>query len=184
MKTFSTLLLLLYISFSSPGQQTTSDSGFTNTAEAKNQMVNGVKDGKWIEYEDDNGNFTRKENSSLYELAIYKQGKPTGIVRCYSNNGTLHSKATYVNGKMDGVYTFYLSGKVVHEIPYKNGIIDGVAKNYYDNGTLSAETPYTYGKINGTEKVYSENGKLQKEILYKKGKMKEEKYYDKNGNPL
>jgi hypothetical protein len=43
------LILIVAVLFSIAGfaQQ---DSGFTNKAEAKNLIVNGLKEGKWIEY--------------------------------------------------------------------------------------------------------------------------------------
>lgn len=177
-------IIFLFFTISGFGQETTSDSGFTNKNEATNTIVNGSKDGKWIEYEDENGNFTRKENSTFYELTIYKAGKSSGIARRYYNNGTLESESPYKNGKIDGTSKIYLSGKVVREIPYKEGMIDGIAKYYYDTGVLSAETPFEKGKINGIEKVYSEKGKLVREVIYKHGKVKGKKYFDENGNPL
>jgi antitoxin component YwqK of YwqJK toxin-antitoxin module len=184
MKSYLVLILSLYFTFTALGQQNPPDSGFTNKGEATNQVVNGQKEGKWIEYVDENGNFTRKENATSYELAVYKAGKLFGIVRCYYNNGMLESQATYLNGKMNGIHKLYLSGKIAHEIPYKDGEIDGVAKYYYDSGKISAETPYSNGKINGTEKVYSESGTLVREIVYKHGNVKGKKYYDKNGNQI
>lgn len=181
MKTLLFLIFLSYISTATFAQQ---DSGFTNKAEATNLMVNGIKDGKWIEYEDENGNYTRKESSVFYELTIYSAGKSTGIARRYYNNGVLESESPYKNGKIDGTSKIYLSGKVVREIPYKDGKIDGLARYYYDTGILSAETPYTNGKINGTEKLYSEKGKLIRETTYKHGNVKKKKFYDENGNVL
>lgn len=184
MRTFLILIVSLYFTLTAFAQQNPPDSGFTNKLEATNQLVNGQKEGKWIEYIDENGNFTRKESATSYELAIYKSGKLFGIVRCYYNNGMIESVATYLNGKMNGIHKLYLSGKIAHEIPYKDGEINGIAKYYYDNGKLSAETPYTHGKINGIEKVYSENGTLLREIIYKHGNVKEKKYFDKNGNEI
>jgi hypothetical protein len=46
MKPFLILILSLSFTISAIGQQ---DSGFTNKAEAKNEMVNGMKEGKWVE---------------------------------------------------------------------------------------------------------------------------------------
>ena len=43
-------IVLLAFTLTAFGQQEWADSSFTNKAEAKNLMVNGLKDGKWIEY--------------------------------------------------------------------------------------------------------------------------------------
>lgn len=62
--------------------QTPPDSGFTNKAEAKNLMVNGLKEGKWIEYYDTDLNLSGSgekildfpvEEAYLYDLYINGQ---------------------------------------------------------------------------------------------------------------
>ena len=47
MKYFLALILSLSFSLAVFAQ---ADSGFTNKAEATNQMVNGLKEGKWLQY--------------------------------------------------------------------------------------------------------------------------------------
>jgi antitoxin component YwqK of YwqJK toxin-antitoxin module len=85
-------------------QQNLPDSGFTNKAEAKNQMVKGKKEGKWVEYDSDShsidfGGYNRRlkdtgRNSLYYRLIIYKTGVPYGIVRDYLKNGRLYLEET------------------------------------------------------------------------------------------
>lgn len=50
MKAFSIMILSLYFASITFGQQDYPDSGFTNKAETKNLTVNGVKQGKWLEF--------------------------------------------------------------------------------------------------------------------------------------
>jgi antitoxin component YwqK of YwqJK toxin-antitoxin module len=153
------LLLLFTYPLLLPAQQ---DSlGFTNKAEAKKLTAKGVKEGKWIEYfNQDNPNY-KDTNAPSYRLTIYKTGKPYGIVHYYYNNGALLS-----------------------ETPYKDGIINGILTLYYKNGKIKRKTPFVNGVINGIEKEYYENGKLKKETTYNNDVAGTIKDYDKNGNEI
>ncbi|HTB30831.1 MAG TPA: hypothetical protein VK808_02330, partial [Bacteroidia bacterium] len=56
-------IIFLFIALGAFGQDYP-DSGFTNKAEAKNLMVNGLKEGKWVEYQDMMGNFNTDTHST------------------------------------------------------------------------------------------------------------------------
>lgn len=94
------------------GQHTQLDSGFTNKADATNQTVNGIKEGKWIEYFDSSGHGTDNTNSVYYKLTIYKKGKQF-------ERGT----------------DYYKSGKILKECYYTDGKKNGIAKWYYEGGS-------------------------------------------------
>ena len=116
MKILLSFLFSFSFLISSFGQQTQTntlypDSGFTNKAEATNQLKHGLKDGKWFEYLDSNGNITSNKNTPYYSLTVYKDGKAYGIARSYYKTGTLQG-----------------------ELPYKNGEINGLYKGYYESG--------------------------------------------------
>src|SRR5665213_1795900 len=156
------LILILFISltFSAFGQQPEySDSGFTNKAEAKNLIVNGLKEGKWIEWILQNidniritSDSTYAYEASYYRLILYKKDKPTGIVRWYYMNGNLFSETPFTNGKENGLERqYYRSGELEHETKYANGKEVGIEKSYYASGKINDETPYIKGKINGIE---------------------------------
>ncbi len=66
------LILSLSMTITAFGQQ---ENSFTNKTEAKNQMVNGMKEGKWIEYDDSDYKLTTDENAAYYRLSIYHEGK-------------------------------------------------------------------------------------------------------------
>ena len=51
-------------------------------------------------------------------------------------------------------------GANVYELPYKNGQMDGVAKEYYPSGKIKIEEPYKNGQIDGVAKAYDESGKV------------------------
>ncbi|HTB07840.1 MAG TPA: hypothetical protein VK806_12880 [Bacteroidia bacterium] len=120
MKPLLTLILFLSLGIAAFGQDYP-DSGFTNKAEAKNLMVNGLKEGKWIEYADDKG-FTEDTTAPYYLLIVYKKGKTFGITR------------------------LYVFGRLHDETPYVNGIPNGTEKTYNDDGTLRMIVTFRDGK--------------------------------------
>src|ERR1700722_12669170 len=106
MRHFPFILLFFFVACNNV---TYTDQSFINRKEAKNLKVNGVKEGKWVEY---GFLFWIVRSDTLsYTLTIYKHGVPYGMVRKY-----------YMNGKLDG------------ETNYKDGKPDGVATGYYKNG--------------------------------------------------
>lgn len=77
---------------------------------------------------------------------------------------------------------YYKGGKLRREIPYKNGIRDGIKKLYYPNGNLEMEIPYENGIKEGIEKLYYPSGELHRATVYSNKDVVKEVYYDKNGN--
>jgi antitoxin component YwqK of YwqJK toxin-antitoxin module len=184
MKSIGIILLLCFISHGSFAQ---ADSGFTNKAEAKNLTVNGLKEGKWVEYISFNDKLATDSNClcDSYRLTIYVGGKPSGIVRQYNITGELSSIVYYARGKKKGkLKEFYGNGKLSREINYTNDMENGLERRYYENGILRSVFPFTYGGVNGIAKTYYEDGKLKSEITYKNSEPITIKNYDENGNEI
>ena len=77
----------------------------------------------------------------------------------------------YTRKPVNGVVcSYHHNGNVSVEIPYKDGIKDGIARYYYESGIIESETPYKNNVVDGVEKVYYENGELRGETSFKKGK--------------
>lgn len=205
-KAFFILSIFSFFAVTTIGQQ---DSGFTNRAEAKNLMVNGLKEGKWVEYLRRDSTAT---DTTWYKLSIYKAGMIIGKSRIYYDGEYgkyVAEEIPYINGKINGISKeYYKGGKLKYEIPYTNNKINGVmkgywetsalagkypytndekngvVKGYYENGRLAGETPFTNGKENGVEKRYDENGKIESETTYTNGVVDTTKNYDKYGNEI
>jgi antitoxin component YwqK of YwqJK toxin-antitoxin module len=140
------------------------DSGFTNKAEAKNQMVAGKKEGKWLEYLDTLKKPASENNASYYSLTVYKADKAEGIKRYYTKLGVLLGVYPFVDGKKNGtVKEYYSSGKLSALFPFLDGKLEGVVKTYYENGKLKSEETDKNDKLNGSYKEYYENGNLKEE---------------------
>jgi len=173
-----TLILILSFSFTLTafGQESlvdSPDSGIINKAkiiaEAKNLMVRGKKEGKWMEYRNREGDISADTNSPYYSLSVYRKGKPYGIVRVYDEeSGKLFSELPYdAKGKENGIEKqYYESGKIEYERTYVNDKRNGILKEYYESGKLEMENQWTADELIGVSKFYYESGKLQEEDSY------------------
>jgi len=183
------LLYLICCSLLMASLPAMAQNGFTNKAEAKNKMKNGIKDGKWIEYLDGNQQVTTG-TPEYYSLAEYKDidhqiekcrkilsncfsiPPVYGTRRIYYMSGILYKEVPYATDphhlytESGVVKAYYKSGALWYEIPYINGVEKGVEKEYYENGKLLKEKPYPDGKRTGVEKAYFESGQLQMETPY------------------
>lgn len=67
--------------------------------------------------------------------------------------------------------TIHKTNKSSAEIPYENGLKNGLAKQYYANGNIWKESPYKDGKLEGVVKVYDRDGRLTRSAEYTNGKL-------------
>src|SRR5665213_1576388 len=68
--------------------------GFTSKAEARNNIDSSMKQGKWVEYLDENEDIS-DDTTIYYRLTIYKNDVPTGIAREYYHSGNLRNDTLY-----------------------------------------------------------------------------------------
>lgn len=172
------LFLLLFIV--ACNTVTINEQGFTNRAEAKNLKVDGVKEGKWVEY----GYliwFIRFDTLD-YTLIEYRHGLPVGIVREYYMNGKLKGEVHYsMDGKRNGLASgYYKNGVLRAENNFTNNEYNGTAKAWFDNGQMDSEATYINGLQNGVVRHYHPNGKLESETTWKDGKEISTKDYPEN----
>ena len=145
------------------------EQGFTNKAEAKNEIINHYKEGKWFEYRDSSFHVTEDTNAPFYSLITYKTGKIDGVLRFYYKSGKLFKEAPYSDGKVNGISkVYYEDGKLKGEVFLKDDKEVGVGNFFYESGQLRAKTPYTDDKKNGVEKWYYPNGNIKRELAYKR----------------
>jgi len=160
-------------------------NGFYHKSEARNQLVDGLKEGKWVEYLDVGSVVTKDTTVPYYRLTVYKAGKPFGMVREYHRNGNLASETPYIDGKINGVEKWYYdNGALWLEIPFANNIINGVQKDYFQDGKFNWEIPYKAGIKNGIGKEYYPDGKLKSETAYANDLAGATKTYDENGKEI
>lgn len=184
--------------------------GFTNKVEAKNETINGLKQGKWLEYLKMSSNYqlisTFEDSATYYRLVNYKDDNFEGIERFYEVNGKLLSEVEFVNGKANikiyydngilrnetpltngqangVVRTFHENGQLSSEKIFTNGLANGISKTYYKNGKISFENTLLNNKLNGTSKFFNEQGQLASETFFENNVgTGTTKFYDENGN--
>ncbi len=166
--------------------QLSTQPGFTHISEATNRKVNGLKQGKWVEYLDAGFKETEvKSKAGYYRLvqyeagkicgtrlifyisgelfgeASYKMGERTGMLKNYYKNGQQKVVTSYVNGKANGPNTeYYENGKILRTSSFQNDKQEGLTRKYFNTGELQWIRPYSYGLTHGIEKTYDEKGQL------------------------
>ena len=93
----------------------------------------------------------------------------------YHESGQLKAEYNYKNGKLDGfAREYYENGQLIAEGNYLNGKLEGISKMYYESGQLKSENSYKDNLLNGISKTYYENGQIKEELNYKDGQVIEE----------
>ncbi len=65
-------------------------------------MLNGAKEGKWVESMDSNENYNKGcKRCLLYSNKVYKAGKPAGVVHTYFKNRKIKTETAYTDGKKE-----------------------------------------------------------------------------------
>ena len=111
----------------------------------------------------------RKNEVSKEVLEYTDSSRLNSVAKEYRNDRLL--KETFVKNKEIVLETeYYANGKLAREIPLKDGLINGEAKDYYENGKIRSTATFVNGHIDGVVKEYNQAGKVIKETLYKNGK--------------
>ncbi len=126
------------------------------------KIINGKKEGKWIEYYD---------NGNIETIEYYKNDKLDGEYRKYYPNGQIQRIEHFKNNSLNGkVISYYENGNKKREYTYKNNLLDGKFIKYYEDGTISSIQNYKNNKLNGKSIVYYSNGNINEITYYKDGK--------------
>lgn len=152
-------------------------------------VVNGQKEGTWIEYFNSNTYLPKKianyekgklngvfmeidKTGSITKVAEYKNDKLNGQVSEWYRGGRLSKLNTYKDGIMDGEQILcYEKGGNLEVANYKNGYRNGLTTWYYEGGVKKMTIEYKDGQFNGLQQSFYKDGSLQKEATYKDGKL-------------
>ena len=98
----------------------------------------------------------------------------TGTLNIYREGNWLFSEVPFKNGLRDGVQKdYYKNGKLRWSGFFKNGKLEGKTKSFYENGNIELEENHVNGLQDGIIKEYYENGKIKSERPMKMGKKTE-----------
>ena len=151
------------------------DYGYFGKLIFEGEYMNGVKNGKGIEYLDGEINFEGE----------YKNGEKNGKGKEYFHNKKLIFEGEYKNGKRNGIGNSYYFNieTICFKGNYRDGIRNGKGKEYNRlSGEILFEGEFLYGhKIKGKE---YDKGKVEYEGEYLYDRKWNGKGYDENGNLL
>lgn len=136
----------------------------TNTAGMVTEVgfvLNGCKTGSWTSY--------FPEDGKIKSVTNYINGALNGPTIQFSNRGQLEKVSNFTNNEFDGKYAEYNYGKVVKEMDYKNGVLEGFVREYDRTGKLQKETQFKNNKVHGFLKHYNDQGEVVLEYEYKNG---------------
>lgn len=104
---------------------------------------------------------------------------------CWNEEGKLIADIPYVQGSLEGVSRYYYpSGAIQEEIPYHKGEINGKAISYDQNGSLVESTEYVNGIKTGVSTSFWENTNPQFNELWKDDLLQEGQYFQKDSTPI
>lgn len=123
-------------------------------------------------------------NGKLASETTYEKGVIMGPGRSFDAEGRLIRVVNHVNGKRDGETIDYWADKpdvVQRAVPYKNDLVEGVAKGFYLSGKIKWERPFRNNKQHGVEKQYSADGAVEKTLYWLDGTQVSEEEYRAKG---
>lgn len=151
--------------------------------------ANGKKQGPWIK---------KYPDGKIQYEGTFKDDKPTGLFRRYSEEGILQSElnynpaedkayaifyhpdgkkageGTYIARKKEGLWKFYAStgeGYLISEEYYQLDVRSGVTQRYYPDGSLAEKLVFDQGVKTGQWVQYYPDGKLCLRAEYIAGKL-------------
>ena len=125
------------------------------------------------------------EAGKLKKEIAYKNGEFDGVYRTYLESGQVSIEQFFKNGERDGLSSFYYDdGSLFYTENYANGQKEGQVKRLYKNGNTWIIERYKKGQKNGTWEEYYDDGTLKYEAKWEKNVLKEEHFYDENGDEV
>ncbi len=101
-------------------------------------------------------------------VEVSDTGRGRQIKRIFSSDGRLWKEIPYKDGLKDGIeFWYYSNGNVQWEVEWENGTAQGMEKEYYQSGSLMKQVPWKSGVKNGWEERYDEWGKLTEKVFWK-----------------
>ncbi|MCB2195629.1 MAG: TonB family protein [Bacteroidetes bacterium] len=130
------------------------------------------------------GEYLYKYNGKIQVQGQFEQNYAVGKW-IYTPGKDFRIEGNFLNNRKNGVWKYYSNDRLISEIRFKEGVLDGKATGYYENGQVAANTAYADGHLEGEYIAFHENGNIKEKSNYTEGKLDGlfEKF-DKNGEPV
>ena len=146
-------------------------SGWTLEQNYKNGKPEGIYTEKWF-------------NGKLKETGNYTDSLLNGIQKKWYANGNPESEINFKNDYRSGDYTLYHTNGVIKEKGTYNdsALFQGIVTNYDRSGKIVAQISYENGKLDGPMTYFYPNGNKETEFFNSKDVLTKEVSYDLKGN--
>lgn len=105
-----------------------------------------------------------------------------GVSRAWNEEGKLMAEIRYAKGELEGPSIYYHpNGAVWKHSPHEKGALHGTQKVFLENGALFQVSDYKRGEKEGLSLRYWENGEVTYRENYEEGRLMEAQYFDLNG---
>lgn len=122
------------------------------------------------------------ENGNPKQWVEIVNGRAFGRYQEWHANGVMSIFAKVIGGDADITigaqknwlfdeisYVWDEEGRLIAELPYCQGSLEGVAIEYHPNGQIWKRTPYSKNKLDGVAEIYKSNGELLQQTSYIQG---------------
>lgn len=108
-----------------------------------------------------------------------------GVSRVFDDQGRIVAQITYEKGALEGPSFYYFpTGQLEKEIHFVKNKMEGDFLEYHLDGSLKSKTAYHLGLKNGESVGYFENTQTAWVEEYQQDLLQEGTYFDENGKPL
>ena len=128
---------------------------------AKGQVINGVRNGTW--------NTFHPGTNNIKTLTTYINGRKSGAEIALDENGRIVELNEFKNDVPHGLAIKYRFGRVLEEMNYKDGQLNGPFKIYNEQAKLQRSGSFKNGKQHGLLQYYDDNGNVTLEYTYENG---------------
>jgi hypothetical protein len=126
-------------------------------------IAGGKKTGVWVTYYNDTKNYPRI-------IASYADGVLEGPYMEVNNYGQYEMVAHYSQSKLHGRVAKYNLTRLVEEMYYQDGLLEGPYTLYFPNSEVKQRTAeFKKGKEDGIIRFYNDQGKITMEYEYRNG---------------
>ncbi|MBA2368416.1 MAG: hypothetical protein H0V82_05260 [Candidatus Protochlamydia sp.] len=106
-----------------------------------------------------------------------------GLSTAWDEDGHLIAEIPYVQGVLEGMANYYhRCGKIWKQIPYLKNQVDGTVEIFRNDGEILQQMNFTMGLRHGTSFRFWNSRQLASQEDYCKGKLVNGQYFDSQGN--
>lgn len=91
---------------------------------------------------------------TIKQMTPYREGKIEGVMRLFGPGGEPEKMEEWVSGSLEGTTTLFKNGEKIAEVPYHNGLKEGIEKRFKGQGIVVEEITWAQDKKHGPSTLY------------------------------